>query len=374
MSKSNCKRRHAKEELHESVSRLRIVVANMPVVLFALDRYGVFTLSEGKGLEALGLKPNAVVGLSALEVYRDMPQILEDVRRALAGDEFSATTDVAGVRFETHYSPLLGENGELTGVIGFAINITERKRAEEELREANRRLNQLAVLKADFTAMVAHELGAPLAAIRRLTEVLDAEETEREVRAYAIDAIGRELSTLDALITDVQASAAVERDDFMVELRPVALGKLLADAEAFANTLPGDPVRLTLGPGLEDSPEVLADPERMGQVLRNLLSNAAKYSPEGILIELRATRTQGRVRLEVVDHGPGIHPEDVALIFEKFGRGRDRKGGKIKGVGLGLYISRGIVRAHGGSITVESTPDEGAVFGFELELVRKEPR
>jgi signal transduction histidine kinase len=303
-----------------------------------------------------------------------MPQLLEDVRRALGGEEFGVTTDVAGLTFETQYSPLLGENGELIGTIGVAINVTERKRAEEELREANRRLNELALLKADFTAMVAHELGAPLAAIRRLTEVLGAEETEQEVRAYAIDAIGGELSTLDALVADVQASAAVERDDFRVELRPVALGELLADAEAFAHTLPGDSVRFMLGPDLEDSAEVLADPERIGQVLRNLLSNAAKYSPEGVPIELRACSAQGRVRLEVVDHGPGIHPEDVARIFEKFGRGRDRNGGKIKGVGLGLYISRGIVRAHGGSLTVESTPDEGAVFGFELEMARKEPR
>jgi two-component system OmpR family sensor kinase len=80
------------------------------------------------------------------------------------------------------------------------------------------------------------------------------------------------------------------------------------------------------------------------------------------------------VRVEVADHGPGIHPEDIALIFDKFGRGRDREGRKIKGVGLGLYISRGIVRAHGGDITVNSAPDEGAVFGFELEVARKEPR
>jgi signal transduction histidine kinase len=72
----------------------------------------------------------------------------------------------------------------------------------------------------------------------------------------------------------------------------------------------------------------------------------------------------------VADHGPGIHPEDAARIFEKFGRGRDREGKKIAGVGLGLYLSRGIVRAHGGDLGVESTPGEGAVFGFKLEMAR----
>jgi signal transduction histidine kinase len=116
--------------------------------------------------------------------------------------------------------------------------------------------------------------------------------------------------------------------------------------------------------------KVVADRERIGQVLRNLLSNAAKYSPEGVPIELRAKREQEDcVRIEVADHGPGIHPDDRARIFEKFGRGRDREGKKIPGVGLGLYLSRGIVRAHGSDITVDSAPGEGAVFGFELKVV-----
>jgi len=77
-----------------------------------------------------------------------------------------------------------------------------------------------------------------------------------------------------------------------------------------------------------------------------------------------------RIEKLLNDHGPGIHPEDVVRIFEKFGRGRDRDGKKIAGVGLGLYLSRGIVQAHGGDITVSSVPGEGAVFGFELEVAR----
>ncbi len=252
-----------------------------------------------------------------------------------------------------------------------ASMIAESERAEEEIKEANRRLQELAVLKADFTAMVAHELGGPLGAIRRLTEMLGAEEADRKVKAYAIDAIGEQLDNLETLVADVQASAAVERDDFRVELRPVPLGELLADAKTFALTLPGGhPVDFVLGPDLEECERVVADSERIGQVLRNLLSNAAKYSPEGVPIELRAECRQDRIRIEVADHGPGIHPDDVARIFEKFGRGRDREGKRIKGVGLGLYLSRGIVRAHGGDIMVYSAPGEGAVFGFELEVAR----
>jgi signal transduction histidine kinase len=113
---------------------------------------------------------------------------------------------------------------------------------------------------------------------------------------------------------------------------------------------------------------VLADPERIGQVLRNLLSNAAKYSPEGTPIELRLLGKKGGVGLEVADRGPGIHPDDAARIFEKFGRGRE--GRQTPGVGLGLYLSRRIVRGHGSELSVRTRLGEGSAFGFELAVVR----
>ena len=115
---------------------------------------------------------------------------------------------------------------------------------------------------------------------------------------------------------------------------------------------------------------VWADAERIGLVLRNLLSNAARYSPAGAPIELRAMRRGERVRIEVADQGYGIHPADVARIFEEFGRGRDQDERKVAGAGLGLYLSERIIRAHGSELTVDSTPGTGSVFGFDLQVVR----
>jgi signal transduction histidine kinase len=126
---------------------------------------------------------------------------------------------------------------------------------------------------------------------------------------------------------------------------------------------------VVLDDSLGGGERVVADAERIGQVLRNLLDNAVKYSSEGMPIELRASRRRGRVLIEVVDSGPGIHPEDLTLIFEKFGRARDRTGRKIAGAGLGLYLSRRIVQSHGSTLTVRSKLGEGSVFGFELEMV-----
>ncbi len=107
-------------------------------------------------------------------------------------------------------------------------------------------------------------------------------------------------------------------------------------------------------------------------MLRNLLSNAAKYSPDGAPVELRTRpgTTPGHVRIEVADQGVGIHPDDAARIFEKFGRGRDRFGRKVAGVGLGLYLSRRILRAHGSDLTLDPAPEGGSIFSFELEVAR----
>ena len=119
---------------------------------------------------------------------------------------------------------------------------------------------------------------------------------------------------------------------------------------------------------------VLADPTRIGQVLRNLLCNAAKFSPADMPISLRiAPAGTGRVRFEVTDKGPGVHPDDVPRIFEKFWRGRNGNGSgeEIAGGGIGLYVSRRIVRAHGSDISVRSMPGSGSVFGFELDLVQE---
>ncbi|HEY4659309.1 MAG TPA: PAS domain-containing protein, partial [Gemmatimonadaceae bacterium] len=127
-------RRRAEAALGEREGHLRTVIGNVPVVLFATDRDGIFTLSEGKGLEVLGLQPGQVVGLSAFDVYLDRPDIHTYIRRALAGERFTAEVHLGALYFETVYAPLLSDAGDIAGMIGVASDTSERHRVEQALR------------------------------------------------------------------------------------------------------------------------------------------------------------------------------------------------------------------------------------------------
>ncbi len=368
-------RKRAEEALRRSEERYRAVVERTTDGIFLAD-FETKTILESNATlqEMLGYTSEELRGMSLYDVIATDPEVInrnirniQEERRYFIGERRYRRKDGSLASVETSAIAIPYEGKEALCYI--VRDITERKRAEEELQEANRRMRELAVLKADFTAMVAHELSSPLAAIRGYVDMLTTGKLDPDGRFQALSTIRKQAGMLSTLVADVQAAANVERADFAVQPRPVPLEELLADTTAFARTLPGDHPLIEKVAATHR--EVWADRERIGQVLRNLLSNAAKYSPAGTPIELRAMFADdgSTVRIEVANRGPGIHPDDAVRIFEKFGRGRDRSGQKVAGVGLGLYLSRRIVQAHGGELTLDSTPGEGSVFGFELKVV-----
>lgn len=319
----------------------------------------------------LGLAAVAVLGAAYHSDGGSLARWLVVAMTLLAGSQFY------NALWPSAYSPVLTIADVLrvafAGVLSVGGIIELRRVAAERTallaaeQEHSRRLVELAVLKADFTAMVAHELSNPLAAIRGYAEMMATRSLSPEDQDAALATIRSESNTLITLINDIRIAATVERDDFAVRVSAVPVGVLLADAAAFGRTLPGDhPIPITI----ETHAMVIADQERIGQVLRNLLINASNFSADGTPIEIRATNQGTRVRISVVDHGIGITPRDMVRIFEKFGRGHDQAGKKVPGAGLGLYLSRRIVQAHGADLAVESTPGVGSVFSFEVEAAR----
>ena len=173
---------------------------------------------------------------------------------------------------------------------------------------------------------------------------------EDRVRVDLIDGAEGQAERLTRLVEDLLTVSRIQDGVLRLSMEPVDLGDLIADAARASGTAE----RLRLGP---DAPaQVVCDADAIVRVLTNLFDNARKYSPEGTPIEVRVTRDDRRVTVDVGNAGSGIAPEDREAIFERF---RRADGSGAPGAGLGLYISRGLVRAHGGELEVGDVPQGG---------------
>jgi len=171
-------RRRAEEALRANEERLRALVSGAPVFLFSVDTSGVFTMSDGKGLELLGLRPGELNGRNAFEFYADRPEISADLRRALSGESFSGVSESGAVAFETWYAPLRGARGRIEGAIGVATDVTERVRAAAALRESEERYRTVVEQTTECIFLVDAESGAVLQANAAFRHLLGYEEDE----------------------------------------------------------------------------------------------------------------------------------------------------------------------------------------------------
>ncbi len=251
----------------------------------------------------------------------------------------------------------------------------ERKSRELEaatagLRAANERLQELDRLKDDFMSTVTHELRTPLTSIRAFSEILlDDPRTHLAERTRFLSIIVKETERLTRLINQMLDMAKIESGQAEWRTAELDLREVIeASAEATGQLFRERGVALTLElPGAP--PRVRADRDRLMQVLINLLSNAVKFSEPGRgRVAVRLGLQGGAARVDVQDDGPGIRPADQEVIFEKFRQVGGADGGKPRGTGLGLPISRHIVEHFGGRLWVESEPGRGATFSFLLPV------
>jgi PAS domain S-box-containing protein len=329
-------RKEYERDLRETKERLDTVVSNVPVVLFALDADGTFTLSEGRGLETLGLEPGEVVGESALDRYADQPDVIDAIERALDGEVVTMVQKIGERFFETAYQPVV-DDGAVSEVIGIAVDITERRRREAELRRQNERLEE-------FVGVVSHDLQNPLNVAEGRLE-LAREESDSDHLDDAARALGR----MDELITDLLRLA---REGKRVnEIESVALADLVADCWHHVETPAAD---LVVGTELT----LRGDPGRLRHLLTNLLRNAVEHgSADGDVTVTVGTLDDGQ-GFFVADDGPGIPEAKHERVFES-GYSTDEDG-----TGFGLAIAKEVAEAHGWSIRVT----EGAAGGARFEV------
>jgi signal transduction histidine kinase/Na+/proline symporter len=262
-------------------------------------------------------------------------------------------------------------NAQLYRELGDLSRELERKVRQRtaELEEANRRLKELDRLKTDFVSTVSHELRTPLTSIRSLSEsLLGAPDIPRDRQRQFLAIISEESQRLSRLIGQLLDLSRIEAGKMEWRLEPLDLrGVVAAAVETNRALFDGKGIALSFHAG-EPRVPVLADRDKLIQVLTNLLSNAAKFTPSGGWVAVRAFAENGEAVVEVEDTGVGIPPDQIEAIFERFRQVGDTLTGKPEGAGLGLPISREIVEHHGGRLTARSRVDVGSVFRMTLPL------
>ncbi|MFC7172336.1 PAS domain S-box protein [Haloplanus litoreus] len=304
ISRDVSERKAREEDLAATKERLDTVVSNVPVVLFALDADGVFTLSEGRGLSTIGLEPDEVVGESAFERYADQPAVIQALERVFDGEEVSIVQRIEGRFYETAYQPVFDDDDTVSGAIGVATDITERRRRERELQRQNDRLE-------DFVGVVSHDLKNPLSVADGRVEL-----AREECESDHLDSAATALERMDELISDLLQLA---RDGTRVnEIRTVSLADAVDECWGTVETTGGTLV-------VDADQAIRADPGRLQHLLANLLRNAVEHGSTGDqptgsdAPERDSGSTGGRaevaddtvtVTVGILDEGTGFYVED----------------------------------------------------------------
>jgi signal transduction histidine kinase len=249
-------------------------------------------------------------------------------------------------------------------VVRFAGLVRAVEFARIAEREANQRLRELDRLKDDFVSTISHELRTPLTSISGYVE-LAREQADAETSGY-LEVVERNAARLLALVNDLLFVARLQSGRLELELERVDVGRLVAESVASAKpqALSAN-VELRLRLSGADT-AVRGDRRRLGQVIDNLVSNAIKFSPDAGTVDLTVDRRNGLVLIKVEDQGIGIPEAERERLFERFFRTQGALDRQIPGTGLGLYITKSIVEAHGGTVAAHSVVGEGSSFVVEL--------
>jgi PAS domain S-box-containing protein len=367
-------RKHSEQVQYEQHQLLTLVVNNTPLIIWSTDLNGVFTLSVGKGLDNLGLKPNQVVGQSALELYKDNREIVDELQRALHGETLVSYTNTGDRCYETYYSPMRDSDDKPIGMLGLAIDITDRRQAEEELRKhrdhleelVNQRTMELETANKElesFSYSVSHDLRAPLRSIDGFSHTLledYADNLDEEATEY-LDRIRNAAKRMAQLIDDLLQLSRVSRSD--VTYSDIDLSEM---AMSITNDLVNSDKKRNVEIIIQPNLQIRGDTTLIQVMLYNLLGNAWKYTSKtkNACIEFGKDKSHGEHTYYVRDNGSGFDMKYAGKLFGAFQRlhGAD----EFEGTGIGLATVQRILMRHGGHAWAQAEPNKGATFYFEI--------
>ena len=227
-------------------------------------------------------------------------------------------------------------------------------------------INHLNMVKQEFLTQVSHELRTPLSLVRGYSELLSCHSVPNDEARKMVEAVHDAACRMNRIVDDLLDVSRIESGQFSLRTATIDIGEAIDTAVRTFKAGAGTLRRLDVQ--LFETHEVLADRERIVQVLLNFLNNAAQYSPADRPIRLATSLDNNQLRISVSDEGIGISPDDLKHIFDKFYRAETDLKHRIRGTGLGLAICKTIVDAHGGRIWAESSPGRGSTFHFTLPL------
>jgi two-component system cell cycle sensor histidine kinase/response regulator CckA len=360
-------RKRAECELRRRVDQLNAIISHIPMSVWAVDAAGVVTFAEGQVLQRFGTAPEALQERTLVDAWSHHPDLVASTRRALAGEEVHDTIRVDGGVYEIWYSPRR-DDGMLTGAIGVAVEVTDRVRLEEELRQSQK-IEAIGRLAGG----VAHDFNNLLTAIIGYTD-LALERASSKDTAERLTAIQRAANTAAGLTRQLLAFSRRQ----LLQPKPLDLNVVITQIEPLLRRLIGEDI--TLVTSLErDLPSVNADPHQIEQIVMNLAVNARDAMPHGGRLTLatrqvridadfvashRGAKEGPHVLLSVTDTGEGMSPEVRDRLFEPFFTTKEYG----RGTGLGLATVYGIVKQSDGYIWVTSEVGQGTTFDIYLPV------
>jgi two-component system, OmpR family, phosphate regulon sensor histidine kinase PhoR len=340
------------DELSRDRTRMVAILASMVEGVLVVDAQGRLQHVNDAARRMLRLDHDAI-NHAYVEAIRH-PGIVDQLTRVLAGEqpeglELSVTRDVSRT-LVARVAPVVAAG---RGAVLVLHDISDLRRADQ--------------IRRDFVANVSHELRTPLTAIKGYAEALLDEPDDAEAREKFLEIIHRHSTRMERLVKDLLRLARLDAGQELLELTncdvAALIRSIIADFEPAARAKQ-QRLRVTVEP---DACALVTDPAKVHDIVRNLVENAINYTPDGGEIEVAARVVDGKFRLEVADTGPGIPPEDLGRVFERFYR-VDKARARPGGTGLGLAIVRNVVHVLGGDVTVVNRPGGGAAFAVTLPM------
>ena len=349
----------AEDALRESEEKFRLIATNSPDIVFHQDQDLRCTWMVNPPPPTT---EEMVVGKTDIDLLGEerggpMAEAKRQVLETGVGVRIETSLWIGDEDrfYDTIYQPCVDQDGRVTGLFGYARDITERKRLDQ--------------WREEYTSLISHDLRSPISVILGRASMIEQGADKPDWVRKNAEALMVSANRMNAMICDLVESVRLESGQLRLSTQAIALLPFLIDLEERVGGAPGGADFAI--ENLKAVPPVLADPDKLERVLVNLISNAMKYSPPGTPVVVQLGVEEGQAVVSVIDKGDGIPPEELPHIFERFYRATNSRKGS--GLGLGLYITRGLVEAMGGRLWVESEVDKGSSFSFTIPLAREVP-